>query len=64
MKEKQTLIDQVERLKQSEREYELKVQELMERNTQLKVLYPTVTPPIPLLIYLAECINTVCTKHH
>ena len=28
MKEKQTLIDQVERLKQSEREYELKVQEL------------------------------------
>ena len=31
MKEKRTLIDQVERLKQSEREYELKVKELMER---------------------------------
>ena len=50
MKEKRTLIDQVERLKQSEREYELKVQELMERNTQLKVRYPTVAPPTPLLI--------------
>ena len=50
MKEKQTLIDQVERLKQSEREYELKVKELMVRNTQLKVRYPTVTPPTPLLI--------------
>ena len=50
MKEKQTLIDQVERLKQSEREYEPKVQELMERNTQWKVRYPTVTPPTPLLI--------------
>ena len=47
---KQTLIDQVERLKQSEREYELKVKELMERNTQLKVRYPTATSPTPLLI--------------
>ena len=50
MKGKQTLIDQVERLKQSEREYELKVKELMERNTQLKVRYPTVAPPTHLLI--------------
>ena len=41
MKEKQTLIDQIEKLKQSEREYELKIQELMERNTQLKVRYPS-----------------------
>ena len=50
MKEKQTLIDEVERLKQSEGGYERKLQESMERNTQLKVRYPTVTPPTTLLI--------------